>query len=118
MEYAIVWFLFGLSAAIIANGKGRGGWFILGLLFGPFSLVVALLPSMAAIDQVKARSSGEHGEFKRCSFCAESVRKEAIKCKHCGSDIPGGSETEKEETPAEKTLAYKAGAAWAKIRKK
>lgn len=26
-------------------------------------------------------------EFKKCPFCAEQVRQEAIKCKHCHSDL-------------------------------
>ena len=48
MEIVLIWFLFGLVAAIIANSKGRGvfGWFVLGILLGPFALVIAFLPSI------------------------------------------------------------------------
>jgi hypothetical protein len=34
-----------------------------------------------------AATTGEYGDMRKCPFCAEPVRKEAIKCKHCGSDI-------------------------------
>ena len=27
---------------------------------------------------------------KSCPFCAEPIRAEAIKCKHCGSELPSG----------------------------
>jgi len=26
-------------------------------------------------------------ELRKCPFCAEQIRKEAVKCKHCGSAI-------------------------------
>ncbi|MFZ0051466.1 MAG: hypothetical protein WAK96_06795 [Desulfobaccales bacterium] len=48
MAYLILWAFFAFIAAAIAGSKGRSrpGWFILGLLFGPFSWAVALLPSL------------------------------------------------------------------------
>ncbi len=32
---------------------------------------------------------GAAEEWKRCPFCAEPIRREAIKCKHCGEFMPG-----------------------------
>jgi hypothetical protein len=35
-----------------------------------------------------AREKGAYGGMKKCPFCAEAVRAEAVKCKHCGSALP------------------------------
>ena len=32
----------------------------------------------------------EGGEWKRCPWCAESIRAEALKCRHCGSVLEAG----------------------------
>ncbi len=75
----IVALVFGVVSSIIAYSKGRNslGWFIAGLLIGPFALVVAALPPVA-----------REGQFKRCPGCAEIVLAEAVRCRHCGQAIP------------------------------
>jgi len=35
-----------------------------------------------------AVAMGEYGDYRKCPFCAESVRKEAIRCRHCHSELP------------------------------
>lgn len=42
---------------------------------------------MAPNKEQMAAPVGEYGDLKKCPFCAEPVRKEAIKCKHCGSEL-------------------------------
>lgn len=101
---AIVW--------IVASKRGRPGWaFFLGcLLAGPAVVMLVgaasggsgvaagiaafLVPIVALVialamptSEQAAVQAGSHGDFKKCPFCAESIRKEAVKCKHCGSAV-------------------------------
>ena len=107
----MLFFAASLIVAIIASKRGRSGFlfFILCAAAG-FGLVVltsgaggsglaagfaAFLAPVAGLvialstkncEQL-AVEHGSHGEYKKCPFCAEPVRREAVKCKHCGSSL-------------------------------
>lgn len=84
MEYLGIWILFGCVAAVIANGKGRSGcgWFILGCLLGPISLIVAALPS--TVTGIAPPTPETH---VKCPDCREFVLRDAKVCKHCGCKL-------------------------------
>jgi hypothetical protein len=50
-----------------------------------------------AATQAESAPDSTAAEYKACPYCAEQVKKIAIKCKHCGSDLrlapDGGSHT-------------------------
>jgi len=75
--------ILGLIPAFIAQSKGRsfGAWWLYGaLLFIVAIIHVLVIPSDSAtyINSSDSRS---------CPFCAEPIRRQAIKCKHCGSEV-------------------------------
>lgn len=87
MEYALLWFLFGVVCSAIATSRNRSGcgWFLLGCIFGPFALVVAALPSLKPV--VAPAPYHDPDECVRCPDCRELVRWDARKCKHCGTEL-------------------------------
>ncbi len=83
----VTWLVFAFvsASAAKARGRGPGSWFMMGLIFGPISiLLLALFP----VDQsaLEARDV-ELGLMKRCPFCRRAIATLAIKCRHCYSVI-------------------------------
>jgi hypothetical protein len=91
----MIWFYFiiygiafGALSAIAVKNKNRdqAGWFFIGLLFGVFGFIAALI--VEKVDQTQSSGSptthfDSSSQTKKCPDCAEVVRLEARVCRFC-----------------------------------
>jgi hypothetical protein len=103
-----LWFLFAAVPAILAYQKGRSavGWFVLALVISPLLalLFVAVLPNLYERRERASRTP--------CPFCKELIKRDAVRCPHCRSDLAAEPPTAvRRPTRTTPTLARRLGAA-------
>jgi hypothetical protein len=90
--------VFAVLSAIVASDKNRdpAGWGVLGFLFGLFGFIAAVAVGEAEETQSTSRQRSQPStpqrfdpdeHEKKCPMCAEYIKLEARRCKHCGYEF-------------------------------
>jgi type III secretory pathway component EscV len=78
-----------LFSPLFIKGYDAIPFFVLGFVI--FTVTVVFLLSTKKTEDEKRNSEISQKNYwviyKRCPYCAEDVKKEAIVCKHCGRDL-------------------------------
>lgn len=91
VEILAIWFGVAIVTAIAAGARGRSpiGWFFIGLLCSFMGLIAVLVmrPMGKEAASEALPFSLDQTHYRDCPYCAEPIKKAAVKCKHCGSKV-------------------------------
>jgi hypothetical protein len=86
MEILIWTIILGIIPALIAHNKGKP--FLLWWAYGALLFIVALPHSIITkADREYLERQQIADGMKKCPYCAEMIKNDAVICKHCGQQV-------------------------------
>lgn len=88
MELMLLWLGFAFLVALYARSKGFSGFvsFLFACILSPLIAAAIIAMRKPNVSAIEARATSG-GQFRKCPACAEFIKSEASKCKHCGEAV-------------------------------